>query len=606
VKSSVVRKRSLATSIACILAAALIAALPARAADMNKTLRVAVQAAETGFDPQAVSDLYSVFVTRVIFDPLYGYDYLARPFKVIPNTAAALPQITDDGKTWIIKVKPGIYFSDDAVFKGKKRELTAYDYIYSWKRLIDPKVRAPNIEVVTDRFVGDLEFGKAAASGANLYDIEFEGMKALDRYTIQLKLKAPDYDLLDDLASNTTAAVAREVIEAYGDASHRAMANPVGTGPYVLKGWVRSQKVTLEASPTFREQYFPESDDPADAEIMKVMKGKRIPMIGRIEMIIIEEANPRLLAFINGELDVSNPVPPDLIYNVLDGNGKLKPELAKRGIRHIQQFMPSITFEYFNMDDPIVGGYSREQIALRRAIAMSYNVQDEVNVLRQGQGAPATQFLPPPVIGYDPNFVDRTNFDPLTANALLDIMGYKRDSEGWRNLPDGRPFTITIASPPDNFERQRAELWKKSMNSIGVRTVFTFQKFPDLLKQSRAGQLQMWGLANTAGSPEGFGFLGLLYGPNAGLSNLPRFNLPQFNELYDKGKHMKNGPERDAVIRKLSKLVSIYSPMKMTAYRFDNVLLQPWMIGFKYTPFNWNPWRYWDLDPALREATLKR
>ncbi len=579
----------------------------ASAADMNKTLRVAVSASETGFDPQAISDLYSGFVTRVIFDPLYQYDYLARPFKIIPNTAVALPQISDDGKTWTIKVKPGIYFSDDPVFKGKKRELTAADYIYSWKRMIDPKVRAPNIEIVTDRFVGDTEFVKAAQSGANIYDIELEGMKAIDRYTIQLKLKQPDYDLLDDLASGPTSAVAREVIEAYGDQAHRAMANPVGTGPYLLKEWRRAQKVTLEASPTFREVYFPDSDDPADAPILAVMKGKRIPMIGRIEMIIIEESNPRLLAFINGELDISNPVPPELIYNVLDDKGKLKSELAKRGIRHIRQFMPSITFWYFNMEDPIVGGYSREQIALRRAIGMGYNVEDEIAVVRQGQGAPATQMLPPPSIGYDPKYVDRSKYDPAMANALLDKMGYlDRDGDGWRELPDGRQFTITMASQTSAEYRNYDELWKKSLASIGIRVEFAKQKFADLLKQARAGQLQMWGLGNTAASPEGFGFLGLLYGPNAGLSNLPRFNLPQFNALYEKGKHMKNGPERDKVIHQLSDLIGIYAPMKLTVYRYDNVLLQPWMVGYKYTPFNWNPWRYWDIDVAMRDSMLRQ
>ena len=168
---------------------------------MNKTLRVAFPSAETGFDPQAMSDLYSATVARVIFDPLYRYDYLARPFKIIPNTAVALPDISADGTTWTIKVKPGIYFSDDPAFKGKKRELTAADYVYSWKRLADPKVRAPNIEFVHDRFVGEAEFTKAIASGANLYDVEFQGIRAIDRYTLQLKLKAPDYDLLDDLTS---------------------------------------------------------------------------------------------------------------------------------------------------------------------------------------------------------------------------------------------------------------------------------------------------------------------------------------------------------------------------------------------------------------------
>jgi oligopeptide transport system substrate-binding protein len=593
--------------LAALATLALTAAQAVYAADMNKTLRVAVQSPETGFDPQAISDLYSSFICRVIFDPLYQYDYLARPFKIIPNTAAALPLISDDGKTWIIKVRPGIYFSDDPAFQGKKRELTAADYVYSWKRMIDPKVRAPNIEVVTDRFVGDIEFGRAAAAGANVYDLELEGMRALDRYTIQLKLKQPDYDLLSDLTTNPTSAVAREVVEKYGDPAHRVMANPVGTGPYLLKNWRRAQKITLEASPSFREVYFPTSEDPADKEIVAAMKGKRIPAIGRIEMIIIEESNPRLLAFISGELDISNPVPADLIYNVLDGHGKLKPELGKRGIRHVQSYQPSITFEYFNMDDPVVGGYSREQIALRRAISMAYDVKAEIAVVRQGQGTPATQMVPPPSIGHDPKFVDRATFDPVAANALLDRMGYlDRDGDGWRDLPDGRPFTLSIASVPSAVDRQFDELWKKSMTAIGIRVDFLKQKFPDLLSKARAGQLQMWGLGNTAATPEGFTFFGLLYGPNAGLSNLPRFNLPQFNELYAKGKRMQNGPERDQVIRQLSELVNIYAPMKLTAYRFDNVLVHPWLLGYKYMPFNANPWRYWDLDPAMRDAAVKK
>jgi ABC-type transport system substrate-binding protein len=118
-------------SLAAIVVCALAVAPAAPAADMNKILRVAVQSAETGFDPQAISDLYSSFVTRVIFDPLYQYDYLARPFKIVPNTAVAMPQISADGKTWTIKLKPGIYFADDPAFGGKQRELTAGDYIYT-------------------------------------------------------------------------------------------------------------------------------------------------------------------------------------------------------------------------------------------------------------------------------------------------------------------------------------------------------------------------------------------------------------------------------------------------------------------------------------------
>ncbi len=574
---------------------------------MNKTLRAAFPSAETGFDPQAMSDLYSATVARVIFDPLYRYDYLARPFKIIPNTAVALPDISADGTTWTIKVKPGIYFSDDPAFKGKKRELTAADYVYALKRLADPKVRAPNIEILHDRFVGDTEFMKAASSGANIYDLEFQGLRATDRYTIQFKLKVPDYDLLDDLTSVTTAAVAREVVEKYGDEAHRVMANPVGTGPYVLKEWRRAQKMTLEASPSFREMHFPDSSDPADKDILAVMKGKRIPAIGRIEISILEESNPRLLAFIKGELDISNPVPPDLILNVLDTNNKLKPELAQKGIILARGIQPAITFEYFNMEDPVVGGYTKEKIALRRAISMSYNVDDEIRIVRQGQGIPATQMIAPNMIGHDPTFNGRAKFDVATANALLDRFGYvDKDGDGWRDLPDGKPFTLQIGSVPSAFDRQLEELWNKSLKSIRIRAEFVKQKFPDLLKQSRAGQLQMWGLGNTASSPEGFGVMGLLYGPNAGLSNLPRFNLPEFNEAYNEGKRLPNGPERNKLLHKMSELASVYGPWHLLAYRYENILTWPWLLGYKYSPFNANPWLYWDLEPAMRQATLKK
>jgi oligopeptide transport system substrate-binding protein len=100
----------------------------AHGADPSKILRITFQAAETGFDPVKVSDYYSGTVIEAIFDPLLTYDYLARPARLVPNTAAALPQISDRGRTYRVSVKPGIHFANDAVFKGKKRELTALDY----------------------------------------------------------------------------------------------------------------------------------------------------------------------------------------------------------------------------------------------------------------------------------------------------------------------------------------------------------------------------------------------------------------------------------------------------------------------------------------------
>src|SRR5215813_4658192 len=253
-----------------LLRVALLATLAAsfgsvHAADANKVLRVAFNAAETGFDPQAGGDAYSNYVNRVIFDPLYTYDYLARPYKIVPNAAAAMPEISADGKTWTIKVKRGIYFADDPAFKGAKRELTAEDYVYSWKRVLDPKMRSISQLVFDERIAGaEAAVSAAKETGKFDYDAPLEGMQAIDRYTIRLKLTQPSYDLLSDLTTAATAAVAREVVAAYGDASGWTMANPVGTGPYRLKEWRRGQKIVLEANSDYRDVFFPESRDPAD------------------------------------------------------------------------------------------------------------------------------------------------------------------------------------------------------------------------------------------------------------------------------------------------------------------------------------------------------
>jgi len=592
-----------AAIVAFILALCMAAA---HAADLSKTLRVAYPVAETGFDPQAAGDAYSNYVNRVIFDTLYDYDYLARPFKIVPNTAVALPEISADGKTWTIKVKPGIYFAADPAFKGAKRELTAADYVYSWKRVLDPKMRSISLQVFDGKLVGaEPVIAAAKTSGKFDYDARIEGLQAVDRYTIRIRLNFPSYDLLSDLTTTATAAVAREVIESYGDASGWAMANPVGTGPYRLMDWRRGQKIVLEANPGYRDVFYPATSDPADRPFVERMRGKKLPQIGRIEISIIEESNPRLLAFQKRELDFL-AVPVDLIWNVLDPGNKLKTEFAQQGIQVGRGVQPAITYTYFNMDDPIVGGYSKDRIALRRAISMAYNTDEEIRVLRQGQAELATQPVPPNVTGYNPKLNGHVQFDPAGAKALLDKFGYvDHDGDGWRDMPNGKPLTLTIASPPSGVDRQYDELWKKSMDAVGVRIEFLKQKWPDLLKMGRAGQLQMWSLGNINITTEPFSFFDLLYGPHSGVTNLARFNLPEFNQLYDRARQLPDSPERTQLFQKMSELVTAYAPWKLDAYRYETVLIYPWVLGYKYNPFNQFPWQYLDLDVARREAAVK-
>ena len=566
-------------------------------ADPNKVLRVAFLIAETGFDPQAVSDVYSDSVNRVIFDTLFRYDYISRPHKIIPNTAAAMPEVSKDGMTWTIKVKPGIHFIDDPAFKGKRRELTAADYLYSWKRIVDPRMRSPQLEVFDAKIVGmDGLLASAKKTGRFDYDAPVEGMQLIDKYTLRLQLTHPWFDLVADLTGTGTAAVAREVVETYGDASGWVMANPVGTGPYKLKEWRRGQKIELEASPSFREVGYPESDDPADAAMMKKLKGKRIPAIGRIDISIIEEANPRLLAFEKGALDYLE-VPVDLVANVLEPDNALKSRFAKAGVTLQRGTMPSILYTLFNMEDPVVGGFTDEKIALRRAIGMGYNVDEEIRVIRQRQGEWATQLIPPGVSGHDPKFVSNTRYDPVAAKALIDKFGYiDRDKDGWRDLPDGKPLVLKKGTLPSALERQYDELWQRNMTAIGIKIEFVTQKWPDLLKMARGGHLQMWQLGNRSTSTAAGGFLSPLYGRNAGLANLSRFKQPDFDRLYEASRRLPDGAERSKLVREMSQIIAAYAPWKLNAYRYENVILYPWVEGYKLNVLNLHPWPYLDID----------
>lgn len=585
---------------------ALFIATPAYSADPQKTLRVAFLIAETGFDPQAVSDIYSSYVNRAIFEPLYVYHYLQRPYKLIPLVAESLPEISEDGKTWTIKLKRGIYFTDDPAFKGQRRELTAEDFVFAWKRLIDPKVISPYLYFLEGKIVGAAPLVEAARkSGKFDYDAPLEGLRAVDRYTIRLQLLEPDYVLLQNMTHYAMAPVAREVIEAYGDPNNTwAMANPIGTGPYVLKEWRRGQRIILEANPAYREDYFPDSDDPGDRTLLATMKGKRIPQIGRIDIQVIEESNPHLLAFKSKAIDIVD-VPRDLQKQVVEGD-KLLPEYASQGLIHGRLVLPALQYAYFNMDDPIVGGYSKEKIALRRAMIMGYNTDEEIKVRWHGQASPASQPIPPSSIGHDRRFPSVSPYDVDVAKALLDKFGYlDRDGDGYREMPDGKPLTIIKASVPTALDRILDELWEKHMKTLGIRMEFLKQKWPDLLKMGRAGKLQMWGVGWYSTITDGETFLGLLYSKRIGQSNYSRFKLPEYDRLFEQAKLLPDSPQRTELYRRMSELVAVYAPWDFGVYRIENTIAYPWLIGYKKHAFYNHLWKYLDIDLPKQQLALK-
>ncbi|MBB4842547.1 ABC-type transport system substrate-binding protein [Paucibacter oligotrophus] len=589
-------------------AAALLTALPlaqAQAPTAPKVLRYAFQIAETGFDPAQISDDYSRTITPHIFEALYAFDYLALPVKAKPLTAAALPEVTNDFKTWTIRLKPGIYFADDPAFKGKKRELTAQDYVYSFKRFADPKINAPLYAGVEELGIQGLLAlrNKAIAEKRALdYDAPIAGLRALDRYTLQINLDQARPRLLDNLASNDLmGAVAREVVEFYGE---RISEHPVGTGPFVLKQWRRSSLIVLEKNPGYRERFFeaePAADDAEGQAILTRFKGRHIPMIDRVEISIIEESQPRWLSFLNGEADLSFIVPNEFVNSALPGN-KLAPNLAKRGMRLHRILAADEAFTFFNMEDPTVGGYTPDKVALRRAISLGLDVEREIRQVRRGQAVLAQSHVVPHTSGYDPKYrSEMSTYDPARAAALLDAYGYvDRDGDGWRDMPDGSPLLLEVATQPDSQSRQYDELWQRSFDALHIRVKFFAGKWPEQMKSARAGKLMLWMMGNTANSPDGLETLQYLYGPQAGNQNISRFRLKEFDELYERMLVMPDGPEREALLLKAKRIQAAYLPIKTHVHRIRSDISQPWLIGYRRPMFRNEFWHFVDIDNGLR------
>jgi ABC-type transport system substrate-binding protein len=587
--------RAIRTILQWLAVSVLAIGTAAGAVDADKILRVAMHDIET-LDPQQYNDDPSFQVLRAIFEGMYEWDYLASPARLSPLAAAALPEITDDGTTWTIRLKPGIYFAPDPAFNGTPRELTAADYVYSLKRWLDPNLRRGGAPITTDLIVGARGFVDAAArSGGKFdYDRPMEGLRAIDRYTLRLRLKEPNYPVIQSYL--VLGAVAREVVDAAGgDIRSRA----VGTGPYRLREWKRGSRIVLEANPAYRTLRFPDSDDPRHAVLVRSMRGKALPQIGVVEISVIEEDVTRLLEFDRGRLDYV--VLRGETANRLLGNGALRPEYVARGIaRHVltEPFLFSI---YFNMNDPLTGGMTTERVALRRAIALGLDVENLVKVVYAGQALPANQMVPPGVTGHDPALPARPRADPAAARALLDRVGYRnRDAEGYRMMADGTPLTLTLSLRSAAISREIETQWKRDMNALGLRTAFHVTPFQEIIKELDGGKFQMY-FGGYGGEPSAYAELMQLYGIQPPTVNPSRFKFAEYDRMMEEYLRSPAEAGQRAAARKMSAIANTYVPLLPMVFRLENYFVQPWLAGFVPPAFD-NYWKYLDLDPARLKA----
>ncbi len=560
-------------------------------------------------DPARTGDVASSLATGNIYEGLLEYHYLDRPYRLIPALAENLPEVSDDGLTYTFRIRRGIYFQDDPCFvetDGKGRELVAEDFVYAIKRVADMKNASPGYWAFNDRIVGLNEFREiSAGEDPTDYDLEVEGLRALDRYTLQLQLIRPFPQLLYILTMHYAFAIPREAVEFYGEDFRR---NPVGTGPYILKSWRPNYRIEFVRNPkwaeTGRVELYPDTGAPGDEEAgLLADAGKPIPFVDRIIRFVVDDSATQWLMFLRGQFE-SSGISRDNWDAVLTEDRALDEALEERGITMAAS--PTLTIFYygFNMEDPVLGQSDDPEIdrrnrLVRQAMTLAFNTEEWERFYNYRITRP-TSPIPPGVAGYVER-EERFPFDLERARALMEEAGYP----GGRDPATGRRLQITLElGSADNPEvRQSTELFADFMNQIGILITPSFNNWPTFLDKLQRGQTQMFGLGWVADYPDAENFLQLFYGPNTSPGpNHAHYQNAEFDRLYEKARVMHDSPERTDLYQQMADIVIEDCAWIFQAQPLAYGLFHQWLLNFKRHDFPYGMNKYFRIDTEARRA----
>ncbi len=567
------------------------AGAPAFAAE--KVLRMQMLSDVDVLDPARAGSLSGLNTVAGLFHQLLTYDYLARPVQMIPYAAEALPEISADGRTYTLRIRTGLTFAPHAAFGVKPRELNAQDFVYSVQRIADPAQSSMSFASFEGLIEGLDEQVNAARREKRPFDYKapLAGLRAIDARTLQIRLTRRDPTFIYTLAYSGWSAVPREVVEAEGPEFAR---RPIGSGPYRVEQFQPGTRLILVRNPSFKRLpwSFFAPGAPASDPLLRAMRDVLVPAVDRIDMTRIPEAATAVFALSKREVDFIAFAQPDIAF---DGT-ELKPHLKGAGVQARRARAQGFNLLMFDMRDPVVGGFAPPQVALRRAIAMSFDDQEWLKTFDQGMGYAQQHLIGPDVVGYDPAYRNPNAYNPATANALLDRLGYQRGRDGMRTRPDGSPLTVKMLIGTSSNSRRISEFMKRSFDRIGVRIDFDAMPPGDRLKRMSTCKYQMTTMDFGGGAPDGTSAMENFHSPLIGTINLSCYESPDYDAAFRQVRSMPPGPERAPLFRKLTELFDAHAPSRVLPSADDIYLLAPQVAGFQPHPFLSFP--YYLLDVA--------
>ncbi len=547
----------------------------------------------SGFDPINASDRYSGNETGKVYEGLFEFHPLKRPYELMPNLAESLPVVSADGLTYIFKIRKGVLFHDSPAFKdGMGREMKASDIIYSIKRLADPKLNAKGWWLLDDRLVGLNEWRTKNSTTENTnYEEEIEGLKKIDEYTLQMRLKKPYPQFLYALAMPYTFIVAREAVEHFGK---EFLNYPVGTGAFILPRFEQSSMITYVRNTKFRDKFYPSEGEEGDDKLgLLADAGKKIPLIDKITVHVVVESQPKWLSFMKAKDDLLE-VKDVNIQQTINSKKELKDEHKEKGIRLIMKPMLDVTYFAFNHEDPIF-----KNRKLRQAMNLAFDRATYNRLFHENTAFDAHGPVPPGLGGQTKEFKNPyIKYDLDQAKKLLAEAGYP----GGKGLP-----TIVVQTRSDTISRQQIEFFEKCMEKIGINIDAGTNTWPELVNKVTKKQHQMYTMAWGADYPDAENFLGLLYCPNqAPGSNGANYCNPDFDAIYRQATIMQDSSERTTLYEKLNEMVALDAPWIFGFHRTDIYLAQAWLKNFKHMEFNHSQFQYLNVDLEVKKQLSKK
>lgn len=591
------RRRTLGRWMALV---AVVGASAAAGLGQQKVVQVPMRTdGPKSLDPAQGSTVYDNMACSQVYETLLINKY-ADPGSYEPLLLAELPTTADGGKTWHFKLLPGIMFQDDPCFPGGKgREVVTDDVFYSLKRLGDEKYEFKNWWLLSDTILGLEQFKEQANDGDTRtpadYSVPVEGMRRLSDHEFEIELTEPVTRFLWVLTGFQTSIVPHEAVEKYGDDFFR---HPVGTGPFMLESWTAKKDMALVRNPNYHEVLYPARDEWSredKRDRLHRAAGERVPFVDRLEFTMFPQDQPMWLQFAAGNIGYTE-VPDEYFKQAFDKRTKeLLPEMAAKGVRAHANMLLDFIFRAFNMEDPVVGGYTPEKKALRQAMSLAVDLNEFNETFYSGLNVVYDGMIPPGLDGYPEGGHTKAAY----SGPNLDLARQKLAEAGY---PGGQGLeAITYYSNRGGNSPEQAELFERQLARIGVKLDVQLVDFSTLIDTVDKKNAPMFTFAWSSDYPDGENNLALFYGPNeAPGSNHSNYHNSAYDAMYEQILTMQPGPERTVIMEKMRDMVLEDAPFIGSMARERHYLINPWLLNCRPTERYWSWFKFLDVDDSKR------